>query len=126
MLGMERGLDTLVWHLLASLILPGMTIHYAVAAATRALEALPATGPGQRLAETLARGSALGSDAPLSTVSKAIPTLLGLVLIPLIARPIDHGVHALLDATLRPVLRKVLEGTGALRAGSGKEDGDRE
>lgn len=38
-----------------------------------------------------------------------VPTAFGLSLIPFIVRPIDNGVHHILDATLRPALDKVVE-----------------
>jgi hypothetical protein len=39
-------------------------------------------------------------------VRKWAPTLIGLCAIPVIIKPIDHGVDALMDATIRPWLHK--------------------
>lgn len=73
--------DTLLWQALASVMIPGFTINRIVWAAEKAI-----ARPGSKL-----------------------PTLFGLVSIPLIVKPIDHGVDALLDRTVRklyPASRK--------------------
>ena len=66
--------DTLVWQMLASVLIPGFTINRVVWAASR-----------------------------LTAAGSRIPTLTGLACIPLIVHPIDTGVDWLLDATLRPL-----------------------
>lgn len=65
--------DTLVWQGLASVAIPGFVINRVVWCAEKV--------------------------APLGS---RIPTLVGLCAIPVIVEPIDHGVHWLLDRTIRP------------------------
>jgi hypothetical protein len=42
----------------------------------------------------------------IQELKTAIPTAAGLLTIPLIVHPIDHGVHTLLDYTTRRILSK--------------------
>ena len=89
--------DTVTWQLLASVAIPGFTIHQIVALATAAVAA--ATGEGGPLAEAVA-GAGLGPD-----VLAAVPTFVGLGTIPFIVHPIDAAVHWGLNRTLRPLVR---------------------
>mmetsp|Transcript_43432 Transcript_43432/g.108882 ORF Transcript_43432/g.108882 Transcript_43432/m.108882 type:complete len:178 (+) Transcript_43432:110-643(+) len=78
---LERGLDTLIWQGLASVVIPGATINRIVWA----------TG-----------------KLPLPPKAKSVvPTAVGLASIPLIIYPIDLVVHHALDRTSRPVLRSM-------------------
>lgn len=70
--------DTLVWQLLASVVIPGFTINRLCAASAIAL-----------------RSSAN------ATLKKWGPTAIGLAAIPLIVKPIDHAVDWGMDNTLR-------------------------
>ena len=74
--------DTLLWQGLASVAVPGLTINRAVWAATKALEAGEAS----------------------KGVVRAVPTAVGLGLIPFIVAPIDHAVEAGMDRFVRPAL----------------------
>lgn len=113
----ERAVDTLAWQLLASVAVPGFTIHNVVAAATWLLGLLEDTEPARRLVEAAANATTIPAETLLTTINKALPTAIGLAVIPLIVHPIDHGVHALLNATLRPALRKVICRSGGSAAG---------
>ena len=75
--------DTLLWQSLASVMIPGATINAIVRAARFAV---PRLSPAVAL--------------PVA-VAKWLPTATGLGSIPLIVRPIDHGVDHLLDNTAR-------------------------
>lgn len=73
--------DTLLWQSLASVMIPGFTINRIVWAAEKAV----------------------------ARAGSKIPTVVGLASIPLIIKPIDHGVDALLDCTLRTLYPKKTE-----------------
>jgi len=78
---LEKGLDTLIWQGLASVIIPGATINRIVWASGK---------------------------LPLPPKAKSVvPTAVGLASIPLIIYPIDLLVHHALDRTSRPVLRSM-------------------
>jgi hypothetical protein len=51
-------------------------------------------------------------------LERSVPTAVGLLAIPFIVHPIDRGVHALLDATLRPTMQRAI-----CTSGGGKEAG---
>lgn len=119
LLATERGVDTVVWQLLASVIIPGTTIHYIVAL----VHYLLATGlnldnPDDILpaAATLFAYMATTLNIDVQTVSefveKSVPTFCGLLAIPFIVHPIDNTVHAILNVSMRPALRKYLCETG--------------
>ncbi|KAI7836804.1 hypothetical protein COHA_009349 [Chlorella ohadii] len=117
-IGFERGIDTLVWQLIASVATPGYTIHTVVAAANWALA--KAEESSQVLAGLYATAAALGlsNEAFLTTFNKSVPTALGLLAIPFIVHPIDAGVHAVLNATLRPAMRRyICQEAGGCEAG---------
>ncbi|EFN55229.1 hypothetical protein CHLNCDRAFT_23675 [Chlorella variabilis] len=96
----DRGLDTLVWQLIASVAAPGYTIHTVVAAANWLLQLVE------------------DPDIFLSTFNKSVPTALGLLAIPFIVHPIDGAVHAVLNATLRPAMRRyICREAGGAQAG---------
>lgn len=115
----ERTLDTITWQLLASVFVPGFTIHTVVAAfhaGLLQLEALPAVRDAVG-----AIGAAVGAspDAAMAVADKSLPTAVGLAAIPFIVHPIDNAIHALLNVTLRPALKSYVCGA----AGKGKEAG---
>ncbi|XP_020808431.1 mitochondrial fission process protein 1 isoform X1 [Drosophila serrata] len=76
-----KGADVFAWQMMASVAIPGLVINR-ITWATRSL---------------LTR-------APVA-VLKTVPTLVGLVSIPLIIHPIDSLVDRLMDATFRRVVR---------------------
>mmetsp|Transcript_10546 Transcript_10546/g.17004 ORF Transcript_10546/g.17004 Transcript_10546/m.17004 type:complete len:95 (-) Transcript_10546:214-498(-) len=75
----EAGTDTLLWQGLASVIVPGFTIHQIVHWTSRSLRVI---------------------KAPKSAVT-IIPTAAGLGAIPFIVHPIDEAIHWLGDNTWR-------------------------
>lgn len=104
-IGAERGIDTLLWQLIASVAAPGYTIHTVVAAVTAFLHEIEKY-PGPMGA--LQNGAALAHlpvEYLVETVNKSLPTAVGLLAIPFIVHPIDATVHAVLNATLRPAMR---------------------
>lgn len=117
LLAAERCVDTVVWQLLASVFVPGFTIHTVVAAVHAGLaplECVPAVS-----AAVASIGAAVGAspDAAMSVVDKSLPTAAGLAAIPFIVHPIDNAIHALLNVTLRPALKKLVCGNGGREAG---------
>ncbi|GAB4814438.1 hypothetical protein N2152v2_001484 [Parachlorella kessleri] len=107
-IALERGVDTVVWQLIASVAAPGYTIHTIVAIVRELL------GEGEKSEQATAAifhsAALLGipGDVFLENMNKSIPTAVGLLAIPFIVHPIDSGVHALLNATLRPALRRLI------------------
>jgi fission process protein 1 len=104
-IGAERGIDTLVWQLIASVAAPGYTIHTVVAAVMAILhdvERYPGTMNALQNAATLTH---LPAEYLVDAVNKSVPTAMGLLAIPFIVHPIDAAVHAVLNATLRPAMR---------------------
>lgn len=73
--------DTAMWHSLASLIVPGVTIHTIVKLANKCISYAPSYVP--RTGVTL------------------FPPLLGLASIPFIIHPIDHATDRVMDNTFR-------------------------
>lgn len=117
-IGAERGLDTLVWQLIASVAAPGYTIHTLVALVTSLLstfEEQPAVAAGLRNA---AEAVGTSPEIFIETFNKSGPTAAGLVAIPFIVHPIDGAVHAFLNATLRPAMRNyICKEAGGVEAG---------
>mmetsp|Transcript_24481 Transcript_24481/g.61652 ORF Transcript_24481/g.61652 Transcript_24481/m.61652 type:complete len:342 (+) Transcript_24481:216-1241(+) len=109
-LAAERTLDTVVWQLLASVAIPGFTIHQVVHYTHAVLDPFLAHLSGWELDEAAAAASALhmATSAFVAVTDKAVPTAIGLATIPFIVHPIDEGVHGVLDLTLRPLLRNVI------------------
>ena len=104
-IGAERGIDTLVWQLIASVAAPGYTIHTVVAIITSlitTIEEQPGVEAGLRQV-ALVVGAA--PDSFVETLNKSLPTAAGLIAIPFIVHPIDAAVHGILNATLRPAMR---------------------
>lgn len=68
---------------------------------------------------TQALAAPLSMDAVALTVliNKSLPTAVGLATIPFIVHPIDNAVHALMNATLRPAMRKYVCDRGGNLAG---------
>ena len=79
-----EAVDTLLWQTAASVIIPGFLIN--------------------RVVWTVGR----------LTVVKWIPTAAGIVAIPLIVDPIDHGVDGAMDLYARPHFPKSAAGTGGV------------
>ena len=83
----ESAVDTLVWQSLASVIIPGITIHKIVDVTCDLL-------------------AGKYSMVPIKNVPYAVqrwgPTAVGLATIPLVIHPLDNFVHFLLDITMRP------------------------
>lgn len=74
--------DTLLFHSMASLIIPAVTIHQIVHLSSSGIK----------------RGNIL---ANMPRVRGLLPTLIGLMSIPFVVGPIDHGVEYLMDHTAR-------------------------
>ena len=90
--------DTVLWQGLASVAIPGLAINRAVWGAARALQAAGAS-PG---------------------AVRAVPTAVGLGLIPFIVQPIDHAVEEGMDRFVRPALFPPGGGVAAVVAGGGR------
>ncbi|CRL05545.1 CLUMA_CG018260, isoform A [Clunio marinus] len=73
------GSDVVIWQMLASVMIPGFTIN--------------------RICWTVGKG--LKYSKFKHPLGKWIPTIVGLLSIPLIIRPIDRGVDFLMDETFR-------------------------
>lgn len=56
-------------------------------------------------------------EALTTLVNKSLPTAVGLSAIPFIVHPIDNAVHALMNRTLRPAMRKYVCERGGTLAG---------
>lgn len=88
--------DAFIWQTLASVVVPGVTIHQVVYWTRKALKAnVPA----------VSRAGA---------VTTWVPTMLGLGVIPLIIRPIDHAIDFLLDNTTRTLAASIIETTASV------------
>lgn len=117
-IGFERGLDTLVWQLIASVATPGYTIHTVVALATWALNKAEESAQVLGALDQAASAAGVDSAAFVETFNKSVPTALGLLAIPLIVHPIDAAVHAVLNATLRPAMQRyICQEAGGAQAG---------
>ena len=104
-IGLERGVDTLVWQLLASVIIPGYTIHTVVGVSSEVLGDVLKKDPDVFHINWIASTMSLSPETVLIFAEKSLPTFIGLLTIPFIVHPIDSAVHAILNASLRPVLR---------------------
>lgn len=71
------------------------------------------TPPPQALATPLS----MDAETLTALVNKSLPTAVGLATIPFIVHPIDNAVHALMNATLRPAMRKYVCDRGGNLAG---------
>lgn len=101
-----KALDTLVWQMFASVILPGTTIHAIVAVATWLVSGAVDGADPASLPEPLA---ALLQDPESRTlVVKTLPTVTGLGCIPLIVHPLDTFVHWAMDETFRPASNRYI------------------
>jgi fission process protein 1 len=116
-IALERGVDTLVWQLIASVAAPGYTIHSVVAAARAALEAAERQPAVTAALDAAAAAAGASPEAFLDALNRGAPTAAGLAAIPFIVHPLDAGVHALLNATLRPALRRYVCAAGGAAAG---------
>ena len=98
----ESAVDTLVWQSLASVIIPGITIHKIVDVTCDLLAGKYAAVPIKNVPHAVQRWG---------------PTAVGLATIPLVIHPLDNFVHFLLDVTMRPAF-----GYAAYRLMSEKEE----
>jgi fission process protein 1 len=115
-IGAERGIDTLVWQLIASVAAPGYTIHTLVALVTTLLSKIEEQ-PGVNAAlHSAAEAVGTSPEVFIEIFNKSAPTFSGLIAIPFIVHPIDGAVHALLNATLRPAMRKYICENGGKEA----------
>ena len=80
---LKAGADSLVWQSFASVIVPGITINRLVA-----------------MSGFMIKKSSFGQRHAM--IPKTVPTALGLLSIPLIIQPIDHGVHWVMNRSFRP------------------------
>lgn len=106
----ERALDTVVWQMLASVAIPGFTIHQVVAI-THAILHSQMQHLGDFEMQTIAEialSTHTATALVLEIIDKMVPTLVGLFAIPFIVHPIDESVHRLLDRTLRPAMKDVI------------------
>jgi mitochondrial fission process protein 1 len=90
---MTTTLDTLVWQLLASVLIPGATINGVVRIAKLAVGGL---NNSHNHTTTTSTTTAAGF------AQRWIPTTIGLLAIPLIVHPIDRAVDYIMDETIRP------------------------
>jgi len=117
-IGLERGLDTLVWQLIASVAAPGYTIHTVVAVVTSLIQTAEAKSDNLMASmHSMAMVVGVADDVFIETVNRSVPTAAGLIAIPFIVHPIDAAVHGVLNASLRPVLRKYICENGGCSAG---------
>jgi fission process protein 1 len=116
-IALERGVDTLAWQLIASVAAPGYTIHTVVAAARAALEAAERQPAVAAALDAAATAAGAAPEAFLDALNRGAPTAAGLAAIPFIVHPLDAGVHVLLNATLRPALRRYVCAAGGAAAG---------
>lgn len=117
-IGLERGVDTLVWQLIASVAAPGYTIHTVVSIVSSALREIEKQPVAEAAVQSIATMAAVSPEVLLTTLNKGVPTAMGLLAIPFIVHPIDSSVHALLNASLRPWLRRLMcEEAGGKQAG---------
>eukprot|EP00890_Picochlorum_soloecismus_P001234 jgi/Picsp_1/2110/NSC_05575-R1_mitochondrial protein 18 kda len=98
-IGVERGIDTLIWQLLASVAIPGYTIHTVKMFSREEI---------RHTVETGCWNLGIAPDAAFLLIEKSLPTFVGLLTIPFIVHPIDSAVHALLNASLRKYLRSYI------------------
>ena len=88
--------DAFIWQTLASVVVPGVTIHQVVYWTRKALKAnVPSNTAVSRA----------------GAVTTWVPTMLGLGVIPLIIHPIDHAIDFLLDNTTRTLAASIIETT---------------
>eukprot|EP00884_Botryococcus_braunii_P003610 jgi/Botrbrau1/1324/Bobra.0063s0038.1 len=116
LLALERTIDTVVWQLLASVACPGYTIHTVVELTHALLKPIEAQESVRSAIEALAVMFSMQSPEVLDLIDKSLPTAVGLSAIPFIVHPIDNGIHALMNVTLRPAMREYIckQGQGEL------------
>ena len=126
-IGLERGIDTLLWQLLASVAIPGYTIHTVVAVVHQVSEI---GMENEKIQQSIAAGGiwlGISSKTMAGVLDKSLPTFVGLLTIPFIVHPIDSAVHAFLNATLRPFMRNyICNSAGGRQAGLAICDCDKE
>jgi fission process protein 1 len=117
-IGAERGLDTLVWQLIASVAAPGYTIHTVVALVTSIISKIEEQPAVTAVLRNAAEAVGTTPEFFIETFNKSGPTAAGLIAIPFIVHPIDGAVHALLNVALRPAMRKyICKEAGGAEAG---------
>jgi hypothetical protein len=91
--GLECGFDTIVWQLLASVAIPGSTIHAIVSLTSGLIDRT--FDEHSVLIQGLATSTALPADVILQYSSKSLPTFIGLVRIepvaPVVAPRTSHS-----------------------------------
>ena len=97
----ESAVDTLVWQSLASVLIPGITIHKIVDLTCDALKGKYKILPFKNVPRSVQRWG---------------PTGVGLATIPFVIHPLDNFVHFFLDLTMRPAF-----GYAAYRLTKGEE-----
>jgi len=109
-LAAERSIDTIVWQLLASVAIPGFTIHQVVAITHGFLDPHLQHLSAFELEEITEAAAALhvARDIFVAAIDKIVPTAMGLFTIPFIVEPIDETVHLILDKTLRPSMNRFI------------------
>jgi fission process protein 1 len=112
LLSFERAMDTVVWQLLASVICPGYTIHTIVDLVHAGLKPIEQQQPVLDAVQQWAASLGLAQDTLLTYIDKSLPTAIGLAAIPFIVHPIDNSIHALMNASLRPAMKKYICGPG--------------
>lgn len=94
------ALDSLMWHGLATVAIPGVTINRAVKYATQLMDRLE----NRRLEKvTTGKSKPVSPRAPMA-LKRWVPAAVGLALIPLIAHPADQSMDYLMDVAVRPYL----------------------
>jgi len=117
-IGVERGVDTLVWQLLASVAIPGYTIHTVVGIVKNIVQKMFSSEDIRHTVGTGCDNLGIAPDAAFLLIEKSLPTFVGLLTIPFIVHPIDSAVHALLNLSLRKYLRfYICESKGGKLAG---------
>ena len=107
-----------MWQLLASVALPGYTIHTVVAASSWALQ--QAVDEQNPLVQTFAQTMSMDTGTAAALVEKSLPTFIGLCVIPFIVHPLDAFVHYVLNVTTRPLIRAhVCDSRGGRESGLG-------
>lgn len=112
LLASERALDTVVWQMLASVAIPGFIIHTIVGFVQQALVSLESTDRFQEAFVAVAPTFHMQAAAFAEVFDKSVPTAIGLAAIPFIVHPIDEAVHAVMNVSMRPAVKKFVCGMG--------------
>ncbi|CAG9465650.1 unnamed protein product [Pedinophyceae sp. YPF-701] len=102
------AVDTLVWQLLASVAIPGFTIHTIVHYVTEAVELVIRRVESGELPLAPLRDLLAAQPESAELLTKTLPTMVGLAAIPMIVHPIDNTVHKVLDLSLRKMQQRMI------------------